>query len=44
MNAPTPFTYDSARVDDAAVAPLPNSQKVYVVGSRPDIRVPMRKI
>ncbi len=44
MNASTPFTYDSARVDDAAVAPLPNSQKVYVVGSRPDIRVPMRKI
>ena len=44
MNAPTPFTYDSARVDDAAVAPLPNSEKVYVVGSRPDIRVPMRKI
>ena len=44
MNAPTPFTYDSARVDDAAVAPLPNSQKVYVVGSRPDILVPMRKI
>ena len=44
MNAPTPFTYDSARVDGAAVAPLPNSQKVYVVGSRPDIRVPMRKI
>ena len=44
MNATTPFTYDSARVDDAAVAPLPNSTKVYIEGSRPDIRVPMRRI
>jgi phosphomethylpyrimidine synthase len=31
-------------VDDAAVQPLPNSRKVYVQGSRPDIRVPMREI
>src|SRR6185503_10279892 len=27
-----------------AVRPLPNSRKVYVTGSRPDIRVPMREI
>jgi hypothetical protein len=31
-------------VDEAAVKPLPNSRKVYVTGSRPDIRVPMREI
>ncbi|TXT21895.1 MAG: thiamine biosynthesis protein ThiC [Gallionellaceae bacterium] len=31
-------------VDAAAVKPLPNSRKVYVTGSRPDIRVPMREI
>jgi phosphomethylpyrimidine synthase len=34
----------TATVDAAAVAPLPNSRKVYVEGSRPDIRVPMREI
>ncbi|WP_456298717.1 phosphomethylpyrimidine synthase ThiC [Chitiniphilus purpureus] len=26
------------------MAPLPNSRKIYVAGSRPDIRVPMREI
>jgi phosphomethylpyrimidine synthase len=31
-------------VDEAAIQPLPNSKKVYVAGSRPDIRVPMREI
>jgi phosphomethylpyrimidine synthase len=31
-------------VDEAAIQPLPNSRKVYVEGSRPDIRVPMREI
>ncbi len=34
----------TAAVDAASVAPFPNSQKVYVQGSRPDIRVPMREI
>ena len=34
----------TAHVDEAAVKPLPNSRKVYVEGSRPDIRVPMREI
>jgi len=29
---------------DIAVAPFPQSQKIYVEGSRPDIRVPMREI
>jgi phosphomethylpyrimidine synthase len=27
-----------------AIAPLPNSRKIYVQGSRPDLRVPMREI
>ena len=31
-------------IDITPVAPLPNSEKIYVRGSRPDIRVPMRKI
>jgi len=38
------FIADSAHVDAAAIKPLPNSRKVYVEGSRPDIRVPMREI
>ncbi len=44
MNAKEQFTAASAHVDDAAVKPLPQSRKIYVTGSRPDIRVPMREI
>ncbi|MES2908699.1 MAG: phosphomethylpyrimidine synthase ThiC [Pseudomonadota bacterium] len=45
MNSPeTAFLSTSAQVDAAAIAPLPNSRKVYVTGSRPDIRVPQREI
>jgi phosphomethylpyrimidine synthase len=44
MNANPKFIAATAAVDAAAVAPLPNSRKVYVTGSRPDIRVPMREI
>jgi len=44
MNANPKFIAATAHVDDAAVQPLPNSRKVYVQGSRPDIRVPMREI
>jgi phosphomethylpyrimidine synthase len=44
MNANTKFTADAAHVDAAAIQSLPNSRKVYVTGSRPDIRVPMREI
>ena len=40
----TDFSESQARVDDASIAPLPNSEKIYVTGSRPDMRVPMRKI
>jgi phosphomethylpyrimidine synthase len=38
------FLAATAQVDEAAIQPLPNSRKVYVEGSRPDIRVPMREI
>ena len=41
---PKEFSSDTAQVDEAAVKPLPNSRKVYVHGSRPDIQVPMREI
>jgi phosphomethylpyrimidine synthase len=44
MNAHPKFLSQSAQVDDAAIQPLPNSRKIYVEGSRPDIRVPMREI
>ena len=44
MNANPKFLNATAQVDEAAVQPLPNSSKVYVEGSRPDIRVPMREI
>ncbi len=41
---PENFLSRTARVDPAAVQPFPRSRKVYVRGSRPDIRVPMREI
>ncbi|MFC5458598.1 phosphomethylpyrimidine synthase ThiC [Massilia niabensis] len=48
MNAPlsSPLTFDAAtaEVDSAAIAPFPNSTKVFIEGSRPDIRVPMRAV
>ena len=44
MNANPKFLSTTAHVDEAAVQSLPNSRKVYVQGSRPDIQVPMREI
>jgi phosphomethylpyrimidine synthase len=44
LSTPTKFLEATAHVDEAAVQPLPNSRKVYVQGSRPDIQVPMREI
>ena len=38
------FSAKDARVDIHSVAPLPNSEKIYVTGSRDDMQVPMRKI
>ncbi len=45
MNAANPqFLAATATVDEAAIQPLPNSRKIYVQGSRPDMQVPMREI
>jgi len=44
MVANPKFLAATAQVDEAAVKPLPNSQKIYITGSRPDLRVPMREI
>jgi len=38
------FTAATASVDAAAILPLPNSRRIFVEGSRPDIQVPMREI
>jgi len=38
------FLAATARIDDGTVKPLPNSRKVYVTGSRADLRVPMREV
>ncbi|MBV1774701.1 phosphomethylpyrimidine synthase ThiC [Burkholderiaceae bacterium DAT-1] len=44
MNAPHNSLSQTAHVDEASVQPFPASRKIYVEGSRPDIRVPMREI
>ncbi|HWZ71829.1 MAG TPA: phosphomethylpyrimidine synthase ThiC [Casimicrobiaceae bacterium] len=44
MNANDSFFARDAHVDDAAIQPLPNSRKIFVQGSRADVRVPMREI
>ncbi|MCL7928617.1 phosphomethylpyrimidine synthase ThiC [Halomonas llamarensis] len=44
MSKTSHFLAETAQVDAAAIAPLPGSRKVYVEGSRPDIRVPFREI
>ena len=44
MNANPKFLAATAHVDAAAVQPLPGSRKVYIEGSRPDLRVPLREI
>jgi phosphomethylpyrimidine synthase len=44
MNANEKFIAADAHVDQAAITPLPNSRKIYVTGSRADLRVPMREI
>ncbi len=44
MVANPKFLAATARVDEAAVQPLPQSRKVYLQGSRPDLRVPLREI
>ncbi|MFC2992462.1 phosphomethylpyrimidine synthase ThiC [Halomonas tibetensis] len=44
MSKTAHFLAETARVDAAAIQPLPGSRKVYLEGSRPDIRVPFREI
>jgi phosphomethylpyrimidine synthase len=41
---PEDFIRSTARVSDAVTRPFPNSRKIFVEGSRPDIRVPMREV
>jgi len=41
---PKSFHSRTAKVNDQAVRPFPSSRKIYVQGSRSDIRVPMREI
>ncbi|MDX1695642.1 MAG: phosphomethylpyrimidine synthase ThiC [Ketobacteraceae bacterium] len=38
------FLSQNAKVDEQSVQPFPNSRKIYLEGSRPGIRVPMREI
>ncbi|TEA78943.1 phosphomethylpyrimidine synthase ThiC [Allopusillimonas ginsengisoli] len=44
MKSNPAFSANKATVDTAAITPLPCSRKVYLTGSRPDIRVPFREI
>ena len=44
MSKTAHFLAETARVDEAAIQPLPGSRKVYIEGSRPDLRVPFREI
>src|SRR5262245_5312670 len=44
MVANPKFNAELAHVDEAAIQPLPNSRKIYIKGSRADIRVPMREV
>ncbi|MGE0081596.1 MAG: phosphomethylpyrimidine synthase ThiC [Thiohalomonadaceae bacterium] len=41
---PEQFLSETAQVDAGSIQPFPASRKIYVQGSRPDIRVPMREI
>ena len=41
---PEDFIKKTARLSDEVTRPFPNSRKIYVQGSRDDLRVPMREI
>ena len=43
-DTPMDFLSETAKVDEASIQPFPNSTKIHVEGSTPDIRVPMREI
>ena len=45
MNAiPEKILGETAKINDASIQPFPNSKKIHITGSRPDIKVPMREI
>jgi phosphomethylpyrimidine synthase len=44
MNANPKFLNATAELDESATKAFPKSRKVYVTGSRPDIKVPFREI
>jgi phosphomethylpyrimidine synthase len=41
---PLDFVRTTARLSAAVTHPFPNSRKIYVTGSRPDVQVPMREV
>src|SRR5690554_2595144 len=41
---PEDFLRDRAQVDHNSIQPLPNSRKIYVTGSRPDLRLRLREV
>jgi phosphomethylpyrimidine synthase len=41
---PEDFVKKATQLSDDVTRPFPNSSKIYVQGSRPDIRVPMREV
>ncbi len=41
---PEDFIQNTARLSEEVTRPFPKSRKIYVRGSRPDIRVPMREV
>ncbi len=41
---PEEFIKQTAQLSEEVTRPFPSSRKIYVQGSRPDIRVPMRQI
>ncbi|MBK1655089.1 phosphomethylpyrimidine synthase ThiC [Allochromatium vinosum] len=41
---PHDFVRKTAQLSEEVTRPFPNSRKVHVTGSRPDIRVPMREV
>ena len=41
---PEEFIKKTAQLSDDITRPFPNSKKIYIQGSRPDIQVPMREI
>ncbi len=41
---PLDFVRTTARLSAAVTQPFPNSRKIYVTGSRPDLQVPMREV